>query len=156
MYRALNMDRWSWQQPFFVCPFWHMVLKAWLSVTDQLLPYATAAFNWFLNEQSQESPHFLYFRHDPYLPHLTAFLQPKLRYLGSNEGVMHLDKLKQAYMLAALKTKEGCFKQNIEKYDDIPEYKIGDFVMIKNFNKKLNWDTKHIPNFRIVRLIGTR
>ena len=28
--------------------------------------------------------------------------------------------------------------------------------MIKNFNKKLNWDAKCIPNFRIIRLIGTR
>ena len=28
---------------------------------DKLLPYATAAFNWFPNEHSQESPHFLYF-----------------------------------------------------------------------------------------------
>ena len=29
---------------------------------DELLPYATAAFNWFPNEHSQESPHFLYIR----------------------------------------------------------------------------------------------
>ena len=41
---------------------------------DQLLPYAMAAFNWFPNEHSQESPHVLYFRCDPYLPHLAAFL----------------------------------------------------------------------------------
>ena len=39
---------------------------------DQLLPYATAAFNWFPNEHSQESPHFLYFGCDPYVPHLAA------------------------------------------------------------------------------------
>ena len=41
---------------------------------DQLLPCAAAAFNWFLNEHSQESPHFLCFQCDPYLPHLAAFL----------------------------------------------------------------------------------
>ena len=41
---------------------------------DQLLPYATAALNWFPNEHSQEYTHFLNFRHDPYLPHLAAFL----------------------------------------------------------------------------------
>ena len=34
----------------------------------------TAAFNWCLNEHCQESLHFLYFGHDPYLPHLAAFL----------------------------------------------------------------------------------
>ena len=46
--------------------------------------------------------------------------------------MIHLDESRQAYMLAALNTKEACFKQNKEKYDDIPQYKIGDLVMIKN------------------------
>ena len=78
---------------------------------DQLHPYATAAFNWFLNEHSQESSHCLYFGHYPYLPHLAVFLQPKLRYLGLEKGMIHLDKLKQAYILAALNRKEACSKQ---------------------------------------------
>ena len=86
---------------------------------DQLLPYATAAFNWFLNEHSKESLHFLYFGCDPYLPHLVAFLQPKLRYLSSGKGMTHLDKLGQTYMLAAINTKEAHSKQNMDKYDDI-------------------------------------
>ena len=38
-------------------------------------------------------------------------------------------------MLAALNTKEACSKQNKEKYDDVPQYKIGDLVMIKDFHK---------------------
>ena len=97
----------------------------------QLLPYATATLNWFLNEHSQES-HFLYFGCDPYLPHLAEFLQPKLRYLGSDEGMIHIDKLRQAYTLAALNTKEAHSKQNKDKYDDVPLYKIWDLVMIKN------------------------
>ena len=59
-------------------------------------------------------------------------------------------------MLAALNTKEACSKQNKDKYDDIPQYKIGDLFMIQNFDKKLNWDTKYIPNFRVIRLIGIR
>ena len=96
-----------------------------------MLPYATAVFNWFLYEHCQESPHFLYFRCDPYLPHLAAFLHPKLRYLGWNEGMIHLDKLTQPYMLTALNTKEAHSKQNKDKYDDVPQYKIGDLVMIK-------------------------
>ena len=88
----------------------------------QLLPYGTAAFSWFPNEHSQKSPHFLYFGHESDLPHLEAFLPPKLRYLGSNKGMIHLDKLRQAYMFAALNTKDACSKQNKEKYDDVPQY----------------------------------
>ena len=60
---------------------------------------------------------------------------PKLRYLGSDEGMTHLDKLRQAYMLVVLHTNEVHSKQNIDKYDDIPQYKIGDLMMIKNLDK---------------------
>ena len=77
---------------------------------DQLLQYATAAFNWFPNEHSQESPHFLYFGHDHYIPHLVAFLQPKLRYLCLDEGMIHLDKPRKAYMLVALNMREALSK----------------------------------------------
>ena len=68
----------------------------------------------------------------------------------------HLDTLWQAYMLAVLNTKEAGSKENKDKYDDIPQYKIGDLVMIKNLNEKLNWDAKYIPNFRIIRIISPR
>ena len=68
----------------------------------------------------------------------------------------HLAKLRWAYMLSALNTKEAPSKQNKEKYDYMSQYKIEDLIMIKKFDKKLNWDTKDIPNFRIIRLIGTR
>ena len=122
---------------------------------DQLLSYATAAFNWFLNEHSQESLHFLYFGHDPYLPHLAAFLQSKFRHLGLDKGMVCLKKLKQAYMLAALKTKEAHSKQNKDKYNDVPHYKIEDLVMIKTLIK-IKLGCQVIPNFRIIKLTDPR
>ena len=85
-----------------------------------------------------------------------AFLQPDPRYLGLDVGVICLDKLGQAYTLAGLNTKEAHSMQTNETYDDIPQYKIDDLVMIRNFDKKSNWDVKYIPNFRIVRMIGPR
>ena len=60
---------------------------------DQLLPHATAAFSSFPNEHSQDLSHFLYFRCDLYMPHLAAFLQSKLRYLGLDEGMICLGEL---------------------------------------------------------------
>ena len=59
-------------------------------------------------------------------------------------------------MLAALNTKEAHSKWSKHKYDDVPNNKIGDLVMIRNFDKKSNWDAKYIPNFRVVCLIGSR
>ena len=59
-------------------------------------------------------------------------------------------------MFSALNTKEVCSKQKCDKYNDVPKFRIGDLVMIKKFDKKLTWDAKYVPNFRIVKLIGTR
>ena len=70
--------------------------------------------------------------------------------------MIFLDKLRQAYMLAALNMREAPSKQPKQKYDDVPNYKIGDLVMIKNFDRKSTWDAKYIPNFRVVLLIGSR
>ena len=89
---------------------------------DQLHPYATDAFNWFPNEHSQESLHFLYFGHEPYLPHLVAFLQSKSSFLGSDKGMTCLDKLQQAYMLVTLIPKKPTLnkiKTNMVMYQNI-------------------------------------
>ena len=59
-------------------------------------------------------------------------------------------------MLATLNMKEAHSRQSKQKYDNVPNYKIGDLVMIRNFNKKSNWDAKYVPNFRVVCLIGSR
>ena len=59
-------------------------------------------------------------------------------------------------MLGTVNTKEALSKQSKQKYDEIPNYKIGDLVMIRNFDKKANWDAKYIPNFRVVHQIGSR
>ena len=58
-----------------------------------------------------------------------------------------LDKLREAYMLAALNMNKAHSKQSKKKYNDVPNYKIGDLVMIRNFDKRSNWDAKYIPNF---------
>ena len=59
-------------------------------------------------------------------------------------------------MFAALNTKEAHSNQNKDKYDDVPQYKIANLVMITNFVKKSNRDVKYIPNFRIIRIISPR
>ena len=59
-------------------------------------------------------------------------------------------------MSAALNMREAHPKQTKQRYDDVPGCKIGDSVMIKNFDKKSTWDAKHVPNFRVVHLIGSR
>ena len=59
-------------------------------------------------------------------------------------------------MLAPLNTREAHSKQSKQKYDEIPNYKMGDWVMIRNSDKKSNWHAKYLPNLRVVHLIGSR
>ena len=40
-------------------------------------------------------------------------------------------------MLTALNTRQAHSKQSKEKYDDVPNYKIGDLVMIKTLTRSL-------------------
>ena len=47
-------------------------------------------------------------------------------------------------MLAALNVREDHSKQTKQRYHDVPNYKIGDVVMIRNFNKKSTWDAKYV------------
>ena len=42
------------------------------------------------------------------------------------------------------------------KHDDVPQFKIDNLIMIRNFNKKSTLDAKYVPNYRVVRLMGTR
>ena len=67
-----------------------------------------------------------------------------------------LDKLRQAYILAALIMREAHSKQSKQKYDDVTNYKIDDLVMIRNLDKETNLDAKYVPNLRVVHLIGSR
>ena len=48
-----------------------------------------------------------------------------------------LDKLRQAYMFAVLNTREVHSRKPKQKYDNVPNYKIGDLVMIKKYDRKL-------------------
>ena len=58
-------------------------------------------------------------------------------------------------MLAVLNMRDAYSKQTEQRYDDVPNYKICNLVMIRNFDMKSNWDAKYIPNFRVVHLIGS-
>ena len=51
---------------------------------DEVVHLATAAYNFFPNEHSRESPFFLMFGRDPRIP-LNTLLQPKIRYMGTDE-----------------------------------------------------------------------
>ena len=84
---------------------------------DDVVPLACAAYNFFPNEHSRESPFFLMNGRDPLLP-LTKLLQPKVRYLGNDENILSLEALKNIYQLIVTNLKLAREKRQPNVYID--------------------------------------
>ena len=97
---------------------------------DQVVHLATAAYNFFPNEHSKESPFFLMFGRDPRVP-LNTLLTPKIRYMGTEENILSLEALQRIYHLVAenLKIAKGRLHKNQQAYPT--KLKTEDMVMIK-------------------------
>ena len=65
---------------------------------DEVVHLATAAYNFFPNEHSRESPFFLMFGRDPRIP-LNTLLEPKIRYMGMDENILSLEALQRIYYM---------------------------------------------------------
>ena len=97
---------------------------------DQVVHLATAAYNFFPNEHSKESPFFLMFGRDPRVP-LNTLLAPKIRYMGTEENILSLEALQRIYHLVAenLKMAKERLHKNQQAYPT--KLKTEDMVMIK-------------------------
>ena len=97
---------------------------------DQVVHLATAAYNFFPNEHSKESPFFLMFGRDPRVP-LNTLLKPKIRYMGTEENILSLEALQRIYHLVAENLKLA--KERLHKNQQIypTKLKTEDMVMIK-------------------------
>ena len=97
---------------------------------DQVVHLATAAYNFFPNEHSKESPFFLMFGRDPRVP-LNTLLTPKIRYMGTEENILSLEALQRIYHLVAenLKIAKERLHKNQQSYPT--KLKTEDMVMIK-------------------------
>ena len=97
---------------------------------DQVVHLATAAYNFFPNEHSKESPFFLMFGRDPRVP-LNTLLTPKIRYMGTEENILSLEALQRIYHLVAenLKIAKERLHKNQQAYPT--KLKTEDMIMIK-------------------------
>ena len=138
----------------------HYFLKACIAkhITPQLewddvVPLACAAYNFFPNEHSRESPFFLMFGRDPLLP-LTKLLRPKLQYLGNEESILSLESLQNIHQLVVTNLKIACEKRQPSLIVD-SKLKEGDLVLIKNHTAKA-FQPRFKGNFRVIKQKGNQ
>ena len=140
----------------------HNFLKACISkhVSSQLdwtsvIPLACAAYNFFPNEHSKESPFFIMFGRDAVLP-LNSLLSPQMRYLGNDLNVLSLEALKNMFHIATENLHHAymCCDSTLPK--QLPHhFTDGDTVLIKNHTAG-PFDPKYVGNYHIVSFRGNQ
>ena len=102
---------------------------------DQVVHLATAAYNFFPNEHSRESPFYLMFGRDPRLP-LNTLLQPKIRYLGDEENILSLEALQRIYLLVAENLRLARERMHKNQQPHPTKLRPGDMVMIRTHSEE--------------------
>ena len=120
---------------------------------DDIVPLACAAYNFFPNEHSRESPFFLMFGRDPLIP-LTKLLRPKLRYLGNEESILSLEALQNIYQLVVTNLKMAREKRQPSSLVD-SKLKEGDLVLIKDHTAKA-FKPRFKGSFRVIKQTGNQ
>ena len=90
------------------------------------------AYNVFPTRANRESPFFLMFQRDCYIPTLMLLLEPKLRYAGDEHMKVSFDALHELYMMNLLTLKRARdHMPNLNKHYDTPIIHSGRLSVIK-------------------------
>ena len=92
---------------------------------DEVIPMATAAYNFLPHTPSKERPFFLMFGRDP-LTGLQKLLGKNTRYLGEDGGRLNIEALQNPYQLAAQNTKFANERSGVTKTTDSSKFQPGD------------------------------
>ena len=121
---------------------------------DEVTGLACAAYNFFPNENSRESPFFLMFGRDPRIP-LQQMLTPKLRYLGDEDNILSLESLKRIYYLVAQNLKLARERLGKDKKTYPSKLSKNDLVMLK-IHVKEPFGPTYKRYYRIVSFRGNQ
>ena len=99
---------------------------------DNFTDLATAAYYFILNVTLKESPYFLMFGRDPYMP-LNKLLSQATRYLGTDKGIPDLEALQNLLRMKTTQIEYAATKRNQSFKPVKPhDFKVGDLVLVRN------------------------
>ena len=137
----------------------HRFLKACIgkhiakrSEWPRVAPLATAAYNFFPNEQTKESAFFLMFGRDPLIP-LANLIEPQTRYLGTEECLLDMETLQNVYQFTATQLAKARAKTPGKQMNHEHKIQKGDLVYIRDHTSKA-FQPKYKTDHRVVRFLG--
>ena len=71
------------------------------------------------------------------IPTFANMLQPKLRYLDNVSSMLSLEVPREAYKMVAINLRKGRDRQPSKIVEEIPKFKAGDFVLLRNLKKTI-------------------
>ena len=120
---------------------------------DEFTDLATAAYNFVPNVTAMESPFFLMFGRDPYMP-LNQLMEQAKRYLGADEGIPDLEALQNLLQMTTAQIKSVVKRRNQSFKPVKPhDFKVGDLVLVRNHTSKA-FQEKYQDSFQVIRLLG--
>ena len=120
---------------------------------DKFTDLTTAVYNFVPNVSLKESPFFLMFGRDPYMP-LNRFLSQAMRYLGTDESIPNLEALQNLLPMATAQIEYAATKRNQSFKPMRPhDFKVGDLVLVRNHMSKA-LQQKYQDRYRVVKLLG--
>ena len=119
---------------------------------DEIIPMATAVYNFFPHTPSKEIPLFLMFGQDP-LTGLQKLLGETTRYLGEGGGKLDLTVLQNTYQLAAhnIQMARGSSEEDETLVPLV--FQPGDLVTVWDHMVKA-FDPKYKGEYRIIKMLG--
>ena len=116
---------------------------------DEFTDLATAAYNFVPNVTSKESPFFLMFSRDPYMP-LNQLISQARRYLGNDEGIPNLEALQNLLQMTTAQIEYAATRRNQSfKLVKPHDFKVGDLVLVRNHTSKA-FQEKYQDSFHVV------
>ena len=89
---------------------------------------------------------------DTYMPTLFKLLLPKIRYMGDEKCRIHLDAMREIYIMTVLNLKivgDKCPPPLRNPHET--DFKVGDMVLLKNHTLTKGFDVKYKTSYRICK-----
>ena len=116
---------------------------------DDVVPLATASYNWLPNQHSKESPFFVIFGRDA-VTNMSQLTKPELRFMGTDDLILDLELMSNIFQtqihnlrMAREHIIEG--QQPVKK----PNINVGDLVLVRDHTSKC-FMPEYKVDFRVV------